>query len=200
MKRCLRLFSTVTGVMLVLMLSGCFLPENFKALVKVGKNGNFSFTYNGNLAYAPALSAIKNGSFGAKDEKTLKEQVKELKKEPDFKDVQYIGKGRYKVAVEHAGKAGENYYFISDQLKIFSIENQKDGTLKIAAFELSKKDIDGLKTIDAKVVGKLMVSVEKGIQVIEHNAQTEPKTFSPYGDYQWDIKNPETAPYIILKF
>jgi len=199
MKRYFRLFSIVMGAVLVLMLSGCFLPENFTAVVKVSKNGNFSFTYQGNLAFVPALSAIKDGSFSAKDEKSLKEQVKELKKEPDFKDVQYIGKGRYKVAVEHAGKAGENYCFISDQLKIFSIENQKDGTIKIAAFELSKKDIDGLKTIDAKVVGKLTVSIEKGIQVIENNAQTEPKAFSPYGDYQWDIKNPESVPLIVLK-
>jgi len=199
MRNYFRLFSIVSVAGLLLMLSGCFLPENFTAFVKVSKNGNYSFNYNGNLAYVPALSAIKNGSFGTKDEKTLKEQVKELKKEPDFKDVRYIGKGRYKIAVEHAGKAGESYYFISDQLKIFSIENQKDGTLKIAAFELSKKDIDGLKTIDAKVVGKLTVSIEKGIKVIEHNAQNEPKAFSPYGDYQWGIKNPESVPFIILK-
>ncbi|MDD5062507.1 MAG: hypothetical protein PHN44_09555 [Candidatus Marinimicrobia bacterium] len=189
----------VSGILLLLILSSCFIPENFTTKVQVRKNGDFIFIYNGNLAFAPALSAIKEGSISKKDEKSLKDWVTELKKDPDFKAVRYIGDGRYKVTVEHTGKAGEKYHFISKDMKIFSIESQPDRTLKISAFELTEKDLSQLQAIDAKVSGNLNVSVEKGVQIVKHNADIQPKTFNPYGDYQWVIKKPGQAPLIILK-
>ena len=61
------LFSFVTVLFLVV-LSGCWVPENFVANVQVDKDGGYTFVYDGTLAFWPALAAIKEGSFDKKME------------------------------------------------------------------------------------------------------------------------------------
>ncbi len=178
----------------MLFLSACFLPENFEATITVKHDGSYTFKYDGNLVFAMALSAIKEGKFSKKDEESLKDQEKELLKSPGFKKAKYIGNARYKVLVEQSGKAGEDYYFISKDMSIFSIKGQADGTLEIKAFQMSAKDLEGLKAIDFTIAGTLSVLLDKGVKVIEQNADK-----ASTGVYQWRINNPETAPRIIVK-
>ena len=189
---------TITSILLFL-LSGCWIPEDFDCKVKVTKNGSYTFTYNGTLTFAPALAAAKEGSLSQKDEAELKEEGEKLRSEPGFKDVNYIGKGRYKVLVEKVGKPGEPYYFLSDMVKIFAIQPQKDGSVRISATRPSKKDIAELKSMGAKMAGTLTVSVAQGVKVVKHNAESEPKVFGLFGGYKWKIESPDADPIIIVK-
>ena len=189
-----RTMLAAVAAVLMLSLSGCFLPEDFDVTIKVKRDGSYTFRYDGNLVFATALSAMEDSKLSKKDEASLKEQEKDMLESPGVKKAKYIGNARYKVLVEHSGKAGEDYDFISKEISFFSIKGQDDGTLEIKAFKLNEEQIEGVKTSDYDFEGTLSVSVGKGVKVLEHNAGSVSS-----GVYRWKIKNPETAPLIIVK-
>jgi len=195
----IRAFSLIITFGMALLLAGCWIPENFEADITVNKDGSYSFTYDGTLTFALALAAAKEGSLSQKDEAEFEKEAEKIRKEPGFKKVEYLGKGRYKVLVEKSGKAGERYYFLSSEMKIFSIKPQEDGSIVITAAKFSKKDLSELKSIGAKVNGTLTVSVKKGVKVIKHNAQGEPKLLGLFGGYSWEIKSAEAEPFIVVQ-
>ncbi len=181
------------------MLSGCWLPENFEVNIKVFKDGSASFSYDGTLVYALALSAVKEGTLTDKDEAQFAKEAEKLKKEPGFKDVDYQGEGRYKVLVENDIQAGKKYYFLSKDIDIFSIRTQKDGTLKIKAAQFESSDIDELESVGAEINGILNVYIEEGADVIEHNAPEGPDSDGDFARYTWEIESFEAEPVIIVK-
>jgi len=196
----IRAFLLAITLGITLLLSGCWIPENFEANITVNNNGSYTFTYDGILTFALALAAAKEGSLSNKDEAALEKEVEKIRKEPGFKKVEYMGKGRYKVFVEKSGKAGEPYYFLSSHIsEIFAIKPQQDGTIKITAARFSNKDLNKLRSIGANVNGTLAVSIEKGVKVLEHNAQSEPKMFGLFGAYEWEIKSIDARPFIVVQ-
>lgn len=194
-----RPFSLIVTLGIALLLSGCWIPENFEANITVDKDGSYTFTYDGTLTFALALAAAKKGSLSTKDEAKFEKEAEKIRKKPDFKKVEYLGKGRYKVFVEKSGKAGEPYDFLSSEMKIFSVKPQQDGSLEITAAQFSKTDLNELKSIGSKVNGTLTVSVEKGVKVVKHNAQSEPKPFGLFGGYEWEIKSVDAEPFIVVQ-
>ncbi len=194
-----RTFSLLVTLGIAALLTGCFIPENFEASVMVNKDGSYRFTYDGTLTFAPALAATMEGPLSKKDEADFEKLVEELKKESGFKKVKYLGKGRYKVFVEKSGKAGEPYYFLSSGMKVFSVKPQQDNSIDISAAQFNKSDLDGLKSIGAKVNGILTVSVETGVNVIKHNAQSEPMLFGLFGGYEWEINSVDAEPFILVQ-
>jgi len=194
MKKIRAIVMAMMVIVMLISLSACFLPEDFDASITVRHDGSYTFKYEGNLVHALALSSIKEGKFAKKDEAELKQYAKEMVNQPGFKKVNYIGNARYKVLVDQSGKAGEDYYFTAKDMSIFSILTQTDTTMAIKALKLNANDLKMLKDLDFDIVGTLTVSVEKGVKVLEHNADKVSA-----GIYQWRIKNPEEAPRIIVK-
>lgn len=194
MKKLRAIVMAMITVAVLMSLSACFLPEDFDVSINIKHDGSYTFKYDGNLVVAMALSSIKEGKFSKKDEELLKKGEKELLTSPGFKKAKYIGNARYKVLVEQAGKAGEDYYFTAKDMSIFSIINQADATMTIKALKLNEKDMKMLKDLDFNIAGTLTIAVEKGMKVLEHNADKVST-----GIYQWRIKNPEEAPNIIIK-
>lgn len=180
-------------------LSSCWIPEKFVAGITVKKDGSYSFSYEGTLTFALALEAANKGNLSTKDEIKLQKGAFEMKEEPGFKKVEYIGNGRYEVLVKKEYDAEQKSYFLSKKLNYFTVTPRHDGTLFITAEKLSKKDIRTLRKLGANVRGKLTVSIEKGVEVIDHNADSKPKFFGLFGDYIWDINSFESKPYMVLK-
>lgn len=54
----------------------------------------------------------------------------------------------------------------------FSIVPKQDGTIEISSFKLTEKDLIQLRNIGATVNGYLKVSVDKGVEVVKHNASS----------------------------
>jgi len=188
---------TVLCIMLSLViLSGCWIPEEFETAITVKKDGSYTFTYEGKLANVLALAADVEGKLGKDEEAELKKDVEKLKQEPGFKKVKYLGKGRYQVSVEIQGKAGENYYFLSKDMKLFSVEAGEKGTLKISAYSPSEKDLQQLNAVGAKMDGVLTVTPDKNVKVLEQNAD---KIDKKTGTLEWNITSFKAEPMIILK-
>lgn len=195
-----RTFLLVIATSITLLLAGCFIPEKFEVNVKVNEDGSYTFAYDGILTYASALAASKKGALTKKDEAHLAELENELRQEEGFKEVSYLGDGRYKVLVEKSGVDREHYDFLSREMNFFSIIPQQDGSIKITTklLQFNKKEIDQLKSIGANINGTLSVSVGKGVKVIKHNAQSEPKLFGIFGDYEWKIELFDTDDVFIV--
>jgi len=191
------LLSMVTAVSL-LFLIGCWIPENFVAHIEVERDGGYTFTYDGSLAFAPVLPAVKEGSLTEKDERELRNMAEELKEETGYKEFRYTGRGRFKIYAEKKGFPGESYHFMSESMKIFSILPRNDGSLKISGVRPGDKVFKQLRSIGAKMTGKLIVSVPWGMQVIDHNAQSKPVFFGLFGGYTWEIDEPDDDPFIIV--
>lgn len=191
--------SAVFLLLLLLITAGCYIPEQFDAKILINKDGSYSFTYEGTLTNWLVLAAAKEKALSAKDEADLKKATSELSQIPEFKKVEYQGKGRYKVLVQKSGKKGEPYHFLSHDLDYISVVPKPDGTLEIHSFSPSEKDLKELKQMNAKIDGKLMVKIPRGMKVVQTNAQGKPKFFGLIGGYTWQIKKPEDKAFMVLK-
>jgi Type II secretion system (T2SS), protein G len=180
-------------------LSACWIPEQFVTKVTINNDGSYTFSYDGILTFGLALAAAKEGKLTAKDEQSFKAEAAKLSKEPGFKKVSYLGKGRYKVFVEYSGLSGQPYYFLSKDFKLFDVVPQPDGTVAISAVRPDKKTLEQLASIGATIEGTLSVSVARGATVVKHNAESTPVAFGLFGDYKWQIKSPAANPFIVIR-
>jgi len=194
-----RIIQWVSGALLMLCLSGCYIPEDFQAGVSIDKKGNYTFTYGGKLSNVLALAAANEGKLGKKEEDELQKDAAKLAELPGFKNVKYLSEGRYEVTVDKRGKVGEDYHFISKDIKIFSIRYLADDRIEISAFKPEKDEIAQIKALGGNMSGRLTVSLPKGCKVIEHNAKSAPKGSAAGGEYVWDIDNFDLRPEIVVK-
>jgi hypothetical protein len=186
-------------LILAVALAGCWIPEKFDTRITINKDGSYTFTYDGTLTYGLALAAAQQGGLSAKDETELQKEGEKLRRQPGFKKVDYLGKGRYKVLFEKAGNRGERFYFLSEELKFFAVLPQVDRSVTVTAVRPGQKEIQELNSIGAKIEGTLSVSVASGVQVVRHNAESEPVFFGLFGAYKWQIKSPDANPVIVVK-
>jgi len=196
-----RSYAATLGIAAILLLVqvSCWIPENFDTKITVNKDGSYLFTYDGTLTFGMALAAAQKGRLSASDEAEFRKEGETLRREPGFKKVDYQGKGRYKVLFEKTGSRGEPFYFLSSEMKFFSVVPQADRSIIVAAVRPSQDDIQQLDSIGAKIVGTLSVDVANGVQVIRHNAESEPIFFGLIGAYKWQIKSPNADPMITVK-
>jgi hypothetical protein len=195
------LLSTRLWILLIILLAlaACWIPENFDTKITINKDGSYLFVYDGTLTFGLALAAAQQGALSASDEAGFRKKGEKLRRERGFKRVDYQGKGRYRVLFEKAGSRGEAFYFLSQEMKLFAILPQADRTVTVTAVRPSQEDIQKFNSIGAKIAGTLSVSVANGVQVVRHNAESEPTLFGLLGAYRWQIKSPNADPVIVVK-
>ena len=195
MDRVKQVWRIVCTLLLVLVISGCWVPEEFDALVDVRNDGNFAFVYEGTLIFIPLFQEEKAG----KNVEGLAEEIKnKIKEDPDFLRVSYKGMGRFKVVYKKNGHLDRAFYFPTQDGAIFSINPSNDGTIEIKGFRLNDKNRKNIKQAGIAIDGTLKVKVDG--EVIEHNAHSEPKVFGLFGGYEWDINvDSKDVPYMKVR-
>jgi hypothetical protein len=198
----MRRFCAYLGsVAILLLIAGCWVPERFEAKVTVHRDGTYSFVYNGTLAHVLVALAIKKGeAIPEKIHTDLKAQVAATAQSPGFRSATYVGDGRVKVLFEQKFKADESYHFPSQLNKALSIVPQGDGTLRIEAAASDANSVKRLNEIGLKYDGTLTVATERGVEMVKHNAQSEPKLFGLIGSYGWKITAPDQQPLMIVRW
>ena len=186
-------------MILTIVTSSCWIPENFDAVITINKDGSYTFAYNGTITFAPALAAAKEGELSPNDERDIQQEAAPIRQEPGFKRVDYEGKGRFRVVVERSLRAGEPFYFISKDSQFFAVVPHPDHTITVSPIRPSADDLQQLNSIGAKMDGTLSVSVASSVTVLKQNADTQPYFFGLFGAYKWQIKSPAASPMIVVQ-
>lgn len=178
------------------LLTGCLIPESFKAKADFAANGDYTFSYDGTVVHAMAAAEEKQtGSIKSKDEEGLKAEAVKMKKDPMVQSAEYLGHGRYQMKLLAKKKAGENLRMMD----IFSVTHAKDGVITISSPKLAAKDVQELSKLGIKIDGKLEVVLPKNATVISHNATSEPQFFGLFGTYAWKIGSLDQRPEMKIK-
>ncbi|MGZ9104070.1 MAG: hypothetical protein ACXW3Y_14545 [Rhodoplanes sp.] len=174
-------------------------PEQFDATVSIRADGSYTYSYDGILIFVPALiQDSRAGRLDAHMEAQLKEAASQLRQE-GFRNAEYLGRGRYAVVLQRSHAKGESSFFPSREMKVFSIRPQPDGTILIGGSRPSATAPCQLVGTDAEIDGRLTVTLERGIDVLKHNAQSTLSTLDHFEGYHWRIKSPDADPVMIVQ-
>ncbi|MBC8525418.1 MAG: hypothetical protein ISS28_06405 [Candidatus Cloacimonetes bacterium] len=184
---------------MTLILVSCFIPEEFTIKIEVNNDGSYSFIYDGILTYLFARAAAIEAPLSEEDEAEMKEIENEFKEEPEFKKVNYIGKGQFEVLYEKTGEAGESFYFFDEQYSFFSIVYSKNDTIEISGFQLDKESLAQMEQMQLKIDGEFEILTNA--TVLKHNSNAKVEKIKSMDCYKWDVKsNLEPAPYMLLTY
>ena len=184
---------------LILILVSCFIPEKFTAKIEINNDGSYSFIYDGILTYLFARAAAIEAPLSEEDEAEMKEYENEFKEEPEFKKVNYIGKGQFEVLYEKTGKPGESFYFFDEQYSFFSIVYSKNDTIEISGFQLDKESLAQIEQMKLIIDGEFEILTNATVS--KHNSNAKVKKIKDMDQYKWDIKsNLDPAPYMLLTY
>jgi hypothetical protein len=172
-------------------------PEKFDASITIHADGSYSYIFCGVLVFVPALIQASRVGLDAHADAQLRKAAEQLGRE-GFENAKYLGRGRYSAVLERNCAKGEASYFPSREMKVFSIRPRSDGSIVVGA---SRPDHSGpcrLAGADAEIDGKLSVTVDSGVEVLNHNAQA---SSSARGEsaYTWSIKSPDLEPVLVIR-
>ena len=194
-----RFFITTSLILMAMMLSSCFIPDNYETEVWVHKDGSYEFFYEGQLKYTPAIDKIMKGGLDEDDMEDIWEISDELSESEGFMNVDYTDDGSFTVDVIIARDPGETYDFLSEDIKFFSFDYDEKGNLVISGPELSDDDRENLKSVGIKMKGKLTVKADKGVKVKSHNADKKNKIEKKATAYIWKLDYNSKKPEMIIK-
>jgi hypothetical protein len=174
-------------------------PEKFDANVVIHVDGSYAYSYDGVLIFVPALlQACRAGFLDAHMEARLKVAAGQLHQE-GFQHADYLGRGRYAVILEQAAAKGQPSYFPSREMTVFSVRPRLDGTIIIIGCRPDATAPCQLTGTDAEIDGRLIVTLEHGINVVSHNAQSRMSIADPLSGYEWRIKSPDDDAFMIVQ-
>jgi hypothetical protein len=107
-------------------------PEKFDAKVEVHGDGSYAYSFNGTLIFVPALIRAFRVGLNPRLNAQLAKAVGQLGRE-GFRNVAYLGEGRYSAMLERACSRGAPSFFPSREMSVFSIKPQNNGLIVVAA-------------------------------------------------------------------
>ena len=182
-----------------ILLSSCFIPDNYDLTIDVQKDGSYTFNYEGEFNYAPAMEAVINGEYDEKAEEDLQEIIEDLKESEGFEKVKDLGKGKIKIEVNATKDDGSDYYFLDKDLRFFSVVNDDEGQLIITGFNVDENSKNEVDKFNTKLKGKLTVTLPKKMKVKSDNADMKIKLDKKKVQYEWYLDVNSEKPEMVIK-
>lgn len=177
-----RRFLALVSCLICCLLSGCLVPEKFKASASIRDDGSFIYHYEGTAVHALAAAQIeKQGSLSAKDEADMRQGAEKEATKPGVKKFEYLGKARFQVELERENKPGKE----KSSLNLISVRQDKDGTFTVQSPAIKEKDRKALKQMGIEPSGVISVILPTTARVISHNASSTPGIFDK--SYSWKV-------------
>ena len=99
---------------------------------------------------------------------------------------------------EWNGEKGTSLYFPGDLFWIMAIKFDDHGDIRISSISPDDDDKQQLEAVGVKVSGEFSVDIERGVDVIEHNADSTP-WFDLFGKFTWNIGSTDDEPSMHLR-
>ena len=182
----------------VVLLMGCYLPNNFELNMQITETGEYAMVYDGTLTHLGFLQRIGRGEL---DEAGIVENIAkfeaDLRRDSAFKKIEYIDQARYQVEYSYQGNIHKRklHSFVQRSGWFMSIRKSKPGVVEIKGNKLPKQYIDELIASGFDSYGTIRVWTNA--EVGSHNAQNVVK-----GDltlYEWFVESMrDTTPRMVL--
>lgn len=173
-------------------LASCYVPDRFEAEIRLSKDGSFGITYIGVLTYAPLYGQIIRGGISPeKAEENNALFMEQLKRDPDFKEVSPMGRGRYQVRYEREGRLAGSLQMVnfpSRQQAIFRIRTTESGLIQVNGSGQGQLYAARFEEVGLRSQG--LVRVVTDAEVLETNAGFTRASPAPgYTQYDWRIRS-----------
>lgn len=196
---------------LLMLLSSCYLPNDFKSEIRISRHGDYAMSYVGDLIYAPLYQDIKENKLSSEQiAEKVAVLIRDLQRDktydptgrqvprPLFTEIEHRGNGRFHVRYEREGSVDDKALvtFVRRNNNILSIRSG-DGVIVIRANALSSSDSRQLMALGLDMKGEFRVVTDG--EVIEHNANTV-RPYAGHRVYIWEIDNVlAPAPRLVMK-
>ena len=98
----------LTVVASLLLLSSCYIPDKFRAELRLSRFGDYDMIYKGDLMWAPILDDYRKGRITPDNESERLENIrKDLSRDIAFRKIEPRGRGRFAVEYERAGRLAQ---------------------------------------------------------------------------------------------
>jgi hypothetical protein len=186
------------GLLIVVLLVGCYLPSDFTADLRITPDGSYNFQYTGQLTYLPLLEKLDQGTLSQSE---TAEQVKavtaDLARDKGFEEISYLDHASFHVRYRHVGNIlkEKTFTFVRINARLLSLERQPDGTVDIFGDKPNKADAERIAATGLVMRGQLRIQTEADVK--QQNA-TEVIEATP-AVYVWRIDGiDKPSPRLIL--
>jgi hypothetical protein len=143
------------------LLSSCYVPDRFRAEIRIARNGDFSMTYDGVLTWAPLYMDIRDGRVkGPEIQDKIESIRKDLKRDPQFLDVRSLGAGQFAVKYKRTGNLATNtglITFVRRNARIIDIDSRANGRVGVMAQTPNAEKFKPLADAGLTIRGSLRV-------------------------------------------
>ncbi|MEO5374638.1 MAG: hypothetical protein H7840_10210 [Alphaproteobacteria bacterium] len=187
--------------MLAVALAACYLPDDFKAEIRIGADGAYGITYEGYLTWVPLYTDIRDRKLSPKEAAEKIAGIEhDLKRDSGFKEIRSLGNGQFRVRYDRQGRftrgESEMITFVRRNALILYVKMDKNNRVTIAGNMPQGDRARDLVRLGLGVNGQLRVTT--GAYVSESNAQTVGK-HGPFRTYDWQIKPTDRrAPKLVI--
>lgn len=174
----------------VFVLSSCYVPDRFRSELRLSKYGDWSLSYDGELAWAPILHDYANGKITPENEDQRMENLyKDLIRDPAFSSVERAGKGRFKVRYERSGRLGISQLSAIPRrdTRILGLKSNEDGSIFVTGNGVKSADAARMAELGIGMTGEFRVTTNA--KILQHNSH-DVRPFGAYTVYVWKIENP----------
>ena len=171
----------------VTLLTGCYLPDRFELRLNLQRDGEYAFTYKGDLLAFNFLRKIGAGEASANDADEIQVYENDLRRDSGFSEVSYLGQGRYRVDYRRQSNILKrpSFSFVRRNAPFMTVKRTADGVVTIAGDRPNKQYRDELVAKGFNTRG--VVRIWTDARVVDHNANQVIEG-SPT-QYVWDIQS-----------
>ena len=182
------------ALVLMTLLSGCYLPARFDMEIELDRRGYYKMIFAGYVVDVRLYSDLKSGKVsGPQEVDEVKKLQSDIERDPSTTEFSYIKKGYFRMGWQREGDLlrAKSVTFIRRNEHIFGIAyNKKTRIVNMLGRSLPKNQKQQLVDAGLNMTGELRVITDT--KVISHNADAV-KPFNARGPgtsvYIWKIPN-----------
>ncbi|WP_085583349.1 hypothetical protein [Thalassospira mesophila] len=195
-----RYFTAALLLACVAALQSCYLPEQFTADLQLSRNGDYHFSYKGQLRHAALAKDLMDGKVTPADEKQRAATIlNDLERDVAFGPSTYAGRGVFNVSYDRTGNIMQekSFNFVRRNSRILQMMyHERSQTVEVRGSSVPAQYLDTLTAMGYVPNGT--ITVHTNVHVRRENASSR-KTVEDETTLNWTIqKLGEPALILIL--
>ena len=151
----------------VLLIAGCYLPNDFTADLRITPAGDYRFTYDGKLTYLPLLEKLNKGDLSQQESAAQVKAVSDdLARDSGFAQITYGGAATFVVRYKRVGNIlrEKSFTFVRLNSRLLMLERRQDGTIGIFGDKPNTEDAKRIAAAGIVMRGTLRIQTEADVR------------------------------------